>query len=476
MNTSAHTNTQRPIADQFSVATVAGLGATGFSVVRYLRARGLTVFVVDSRLNPPMADQLKDAYPEVKAHYGSLACDYLREAELVIASPGLSLKLPELLEAKRAGAHIIGDVELFLRENQAPVIAITGSNGKSTVTTLVGEMCKAGGYQPLVAGNIGKPVLDALTDNEAYNVAVLELSSFQLESTVMVGAQSATILNISSDHMDRYDSMGDYVLAKARVLRGAKRAVIPRHEEQLEQITRVAERLSFGLDEPITEQDYGVSRHKSGRWLVKGRTRLMLLADVPLIGMHNISNVLSALALVDFLAIPVETLIRAITDFQGLPHRMQTVSDRAGVKWVNDSKATNVGATTTALRSLEAQVYWLAGGDGKGADFDELKDVLPGPVLHAILFGQDAQSIEESISSCVKTTRVDSLQAAVELANELAMKGDIVLLSPACASFDMFKSFEDRGQQFAEIVNLLTATDDKTRIAKTDARSSGVIS
>jgi len=234
-------NPDQPLITQYSAATVVGLGATGYSVVRYLRARGLQVTVLDSRTSPPMASQLTESYPEVRVVFGRFETIDVDQARLIVASPGVALKEPILQSAKLEGAHIVGDVELFFEENKKPLIAITGSNGKSTVTTLVGKMVKAGGLTPLVAGNIGKPVLDALTDSEGYDIAVLELSSFQLETTSQVPAESAAILNVSADHMDRYDSMGDYVLAKARVLRGARRAVLPRHDEQLKQITNVAE-------------------------------------------------------------------------------------------------------------------------------------------------------------------------------------------------------------------------------------------
>ncbi len=459
MSTLTNTDKDHTWLAQFTAATVVGLGATGFSVVRYLCARGLSVSVVDTRNKPPMADDLVSSYPNVETLFGSLNVEQVKNAELLVVSPGLSLKEPALLEAKRNGALIVGDIELFLKENNAPVIAITGSNGKSTVTTLVGKMCESGDLKALVAGNIGTPALNALTDDLDYDIAVLELSSFQLETTTHVPATAATILNISADHMDRYDSMGDYVLAKARVLRGAERAILPRHEEHLEQITNINKCLRFGLDKPASEHDFGVVRKKSGRWLMKGDKRLMMLRDIPLVGLHNVANVLTAFALVDFLDIELERLVNVVVAFQGLPHRMQTVSVVNQVTWVNDSKATNIGATSTALQNLEGDVYWLAGGEGKGADFTELKTVLPGSVKLAILFGKDADAISTAVSEKVETVRVESLQAAVTLAHEKAEPGSVVLLSPACASFDMFKDFEDRGDQFRQAVSTLLAAN-----------------
>jgi len=305
---------------------------------------------------------------------------------------------------------------------------------------------------PLVAGNIGKPALDALTDNTGFDVAVLELSSFQLETTYQIVADSAAILNISADHMDRYDSMGDYVLAKARIIRGAKRAVLPRHDEWLSQITNVNEILGFELEEPSQDNDFGITRKSGKRWLVKGDKRLMLLSDIPLVGLHNVKNVLSAFALVDFLELPTDVLAKAVTSFHGLPHRMQTVAVKDGVSWVNDSKATNVGATATALQSLEQKVIWIAGGQGKGADFSELKSVVGSNIKQLLLIGEDAPGIEACLNGILPISFADDMHDAVSQASALAESGDIVLLSPACASFDMFRNFEARGDEFTRCV------------------------
>lgn len=443
------------IISRFTEATVVGLGVSGYSAARYLRSRGLTVHVVDTRPHPPLAESLLTEHPEVETFFGSLSVDAVKNAKLLIVSPGVSLGLPDISEAKKRGAEIVGDIELFLQENEKPLIAITGSNGKSTVTTLVGEMCRAGGMNPLVAGNIGEPVLNSLIEKLDYDVAVLELSSFQLETTSIVPAESATILNISADHMDRYASMGDYMLAKARIMRGAQRAVLSRHEPELEQITKAAELIYFGLDKPAADNVYGIEKRKSGRWLMKGDETLMRLRDVPLVGLHNTLNVLAAFALTDFLAIDNEKLVGAIKSFEGLPHRMQTVAIKDGVTYVNDSKATNIGAAATALKNLESPVYWIAGGEGKGADFTELRDELPATVQHALLIGRDAKEIEAAIETKVPTTIVASLDEAVYEACKLASSGSVVLLSPACASFDMFNGFAQRGEEFVKAVKAL---------------------
>lgn len=441
-------NSERTILQQYSTALVVGLGVTGYSVVRYLTARGIDVSVLDTRAMPPLAGQLTESYPNIKCYFGETQDHDLDATELVIASPGIGLREPVMRRLKKIGAYIVGDIELFVEENDKPLIAITGSNGKSTVTRLVGDMCDAASMQPLVAGNIGLPALDALTDEVVYDLAVLELSSFQLETITRLNAESAAILNISADHMDRYDSMGDYTLAKARILRGAHQLVLPRHDEGLKQITNNGELLSFDLDEPANESEFGVRRESNHRWLVKGAQRLLRLSDVPLIGLHNVKNVLAAFALVDFLKLPIEKLITAVTSFRGLPHRMQTVAVSNDVTWVNDSKATNIGATSTALRNLEKDIVWIAGGAGKGADFNELRDAISENVKSLILFGEDADRINESLVDLLPIIRVNNMAEAVEEAFKTAQENSIVLLSPACASLDMYKNFEHRGDDF----------------------------
>lgn len=440
---------------QYRAATVVGLGVTGYSAARYLQARGLDVTVVDSRESPPLAGEFMREFPDMKVQFGAFSEGQLNDADLIIASPGISLKTPVLRDAKRSGVHIVGDIELFLQENIKPVIAVTGSNGKSTVVTLVGEMCRAAELRTLVAGNIGLPALDALTDSVDYDVAVLELSSFQLETTSHVPAQASAILNISADHMDRYDSMGDYMLSKARILRGAKQAVLPRHDEWLNQITNANQVLSFELDKPVDDSDFGVLRKSGKRWLAKGNQKLMKLNDIPLTGRHNVKNVLSAFALVDSLNLPLKTVVSAVKKFKGLPHRMQTVAQHEGVLWVNDSKATNIGATETALSSIENDLVWIAGGQGKGADFNDLKAAIAPHIKHLVLIGEDAEDIELALNGLLPTSRAKGMQAAVDMSSTLAGNSGVVLLSPACASFDMFSGFEHRGNEFTKSVRAL---------------------
>ena len=443
-----NTQTQTTTAiSEHSAAMVLGLGVTGYSVVRYLLARGLSVSVMDSRAEPALAKRLAEEFPKVKCYYGGFDGVLLSAQSLIVLSPGIALNEPAVRQAKQAGAEIVGDIELFLQENQQPVIAITGSNGKSTVTSLVGAMCAESGMNPLIAGNIGLPVLDALTEGTQYNVAVLELSSFQLETTARVPAVAAGFLNISADHMDRYDSMGDYILAKARIFRGAELAIIPRHDLDIKQVAQTPSVLNFDLDEPSNDNEFGVMK---GGWLSKGRQRLMRREDVPLIGQHNIKNVLAAFALVDRLSLSLDSLVSAVKEFSGLAHRMQTVANANGVVWVNDSKATNIGATATALNSVDNDVIWIAGGQAKGADFSDLRDAINKNIKLLILFGEDAKKIESALAGVLEIKNVSDMRAAINVAGEVAEENNIVLFSPACASFDMYQNFEHRGDDFVK--------------------------
>jgi UDP-N-acetylmuramoylalanine--D-glutamate ligase len=412
---------------------------------------------MDTRPAPLLASELKRDFQDVRLVLGGFDTNALIESSLIIISPGISLATPEVREAKRAGAHIVGDIELFLEANSQPVIAITGSNGKSTVTSLVGEMCEAGGLKALVAGNIGLPVLDAITDNVDYQVAVLELSSFQLETTNTVSADAAAILNVSADHLDRYDSMGDYLLAKARIFRGTRQAVLPRHDAQLEQVTNASTKLSFALDEPANDSEFGVQRVSGTRWLHKGKQRLMKLRDVPLMGLHNIKNVLAAFALVDFLSLPVTSLVSAVESFHGLPHRMQTIANVNHITWVNDSKATNIGAASTALLNIESDIIWIAGGQGKGADFSELKEAITSQIKLLLVLGEDGAELHDALYGSLPIERVETMREAVFMASDYALNNSsrdtVVLLSPACASFDMYQNYEARGDDFSSLVS-----------------------
>lgn len=456
MNAAQLKESHKILLSEHQSAVVVGLGLTGFSCVRYLLAKGLRVSVTDSRKTTDYTEQLQAEYPDVDLYLGDLNQEILNTASLIVISPGVSLSHPSLIEAARYGATLVGDVELFIQQNTAPVIAITGSNGKSSVTTLVGEICQQAGLKTLVAGNIGVPVLDSLTENQAYDICVLELSSFQLETTVAVNAAAAIILNVSDDHMDRYESIGDYLLAKLRVFKGAERVIIYRHDELLKQVSLPKENLiTYGLDEPKNNNDFGVKKTANKEWLVKGEARLMKRQDIPLTGKHNVANVLAALALTEKFKLDQKKVLQAIKKFKGLPHRTELIRELKGITWINDSKATNVGATTAALQGIEEKVILIAGGQGKDADFSELADVMSERVKCVILFGEDAQKIYIAIKHNVKTYCVIDMSQAVNKAQKLAEKGDVVLLSPACASFDMYSGFDARGDDFRQQVEAL---------------------
>ena len=371
-------------------------------------------------------------------------------------SPGLSLKTPEIKAALTAGVPVVGDVSLFLEINQVPVVAITGSNAKSTVTSLLGAMAEKAGLSVAVAGNIGTPVLDLLADDRVYDLVVLELSSFQLETIEKVGAKVATVLNVSEDHMDRYDTYPQYHMAKQRVYFGAQSVVINRRDP----LTRppLADGVtgySFGLNQP-DRKGFGLINTLDGEALGYEFKALMPVADIKLPGRHNIENALSALALGHAAGLPFEPMLQTLREFSGLAHRCQWLAEKASVNYYNDSKGTNVGATLAALEGLEKEtgkIVLIAGGVGKGANFSPLKTAL-GKTRALVLIGADAQKIAD-VAVGAEVFFASDMNEAVVLASELAQPGDDVLLSPACASFDMFKGFEERGQVFTAAVKAL---------------------
>jgi UDP-N-acetylmuramoylalanine--D-glutamate ligase len=346
----------------------------------------------------------------------------------------------------------IGDIELFAREATAPVIAITGANGKSTVTALTGEMCRRAGLQTAVGGNIGVPALSLLGDREP-DVYVLELSSFQLETTHSLNARAATVLNISPDHMDRYGDIGEYAGAKARVFRGNGTMVLNADDSRVMRMRQSGRRtVSFGLGRPAEAQDYGLDEIRGETWLVHGTQPLMAAREVPLAGRHNLANVLAAMALAETAGVVPEDACAAVREFKGLPHRTELVAERNGVRWYDDSKGTNVGATVAALNGMTAPVILIAGGDGKGQDFSELKPACAQHARAVVLIGRDAPLIEAALGNAVTARRAKDMHEAVRFAAGLAQPGDVVLLSPACASFDMFRNYEHRAEVFRAAV------------------------
>lgn len=438
---------------------VVGLGKTGLSCVRFLRSLGYQVAVNDTRDNPPNLAELHAEFPEVVVSLGKLDEQLLLQAHEIISSPGISINEPELLSARlNAGIKIIGDIELFCRAVDKPIVAITGSNAKSTVTTLVGLMAQNAGINVAVGGNLGTPVLELL--QQSADLYVLELSSFQLETTHSLRAAAAVVLNISEDHMDRYANMQAYHQAKHRIYRHCHFYVTNRQDLLTTPLLPEAiPHTSFGLDKPDLNT-YGVIREQGISYLAKGQTKLLASHEMGIFGEHNIANALAAVALGEAVNIPMSAMLQTLKEFTGLKHRCQLVTKHQGVAWYNDSKGTNVGATLAAINGLGAaisgKVLLIAGGVGKGQDFSPLSSALAQYGKVVILLGEDATKIDAAVTAQVAKIHVQSLAAAVEQAAQLAQQGDAVLLSPACASFDMFKHYEDRGEQFVALVQSIT--------------------
>jgi len=454
-------------------ALVVGLGLTGLSCVRHLVARGYKVAGVDTRDAPPKLDELKRSYPQVELHSGGLPAALFDDPGLLVVSPGVSLKEKPIARAIERGVLPIGDIELFACEAKSPVLAITGANGKSTVTALTGALCASAGLKTLVGGNIGTPALDLLNE-PVPDVYVLELSSFQLETTWSLNARAATVLNITPDHMDRYETLDEYAAAKARVFRGNGTMVLNTDDARVRGMAASGRRVvHFGLGEPLANGDYGIRRHASddsrdggGRaasetaaeeWLARGSELLMPAREVPLPGRHNLANALAAMALAETVGVVAAAACTAIRQFRGLPHRTEIVGEKDGVRWINDSKGTNVGATVAALNGMTAPTVLIAGGDGKGQDFRELREAVSAHARAVVLIGRDAPLIEAALAGTVALQRAPTLPEAVRLARRLAQSGDVVLLSPACASFDMFRNYEHRGEVFRAAVRELLA-------------------
>jgi UDP-N-acetylmuramoylalanine--D-glutamate ligase len=428
---------------------VLGLGATGLSVVRYLQSQGIKPLVMDSRRNPPGVDVLAREFADVELIVGGFDCRYLVQAQQIIISPGIPIDTPEVRAALDMGIEVIGDVELFARaiaDRKPCVIGITGSNGKTTVTTLVFEMLLAAGLKVVVGGNIGVPVLDLLEEDADF--FVLELSSFQLETTSSLACISATCLNLSEDHMDRYSDLQTYRNAKIR-LYDQSRFIMYNRDDKLTYPNEPMNQNSFGLDVPEGDA-WGLGDGK----IFHGDSEIINLIDVALIGSHNHGNLLAAMSLVHACGVGKETMVKVAKAFTGLSHRCELVGVKQGVSYINDSKATNVGATVAALEGLSThlgEVYLIAGGDGKGADFRPLAPALDN-VVQLITLGRDGHKIAKLKLGAIE---VSTMAEAVAKAAEMAFSGDIVLLSPACASLDMYKNFMARGDDFRQLVEQL---------------------
>ena len=438
---------------------VVGLGMTGLSVARYLHRQGEPFRVVDTRAHPPQLAALQTSCPGVTVHCGPLSAASFASAGRIVLSPGVVPQEPALAQARARGVPVEGDIALFARAARAPIAAITGSNGKSTVTTLLGEMARAAGLRVGVGGNLGTPALDLLADD--IDLYVLELSSFQLETTEALNARVATVLNLSEDHIDRHGSLAAYAAVKARIFRAAPGRESPLRVLNAEDARVVAMAAS---GEParwfaLASEDpghYRVISRQGRRWLAAGNEPLLPVTELALVGEHHQANALAALAMADALALPRAAALQALRQFRGLPHRTQLIAEVGGVRFIDDSKGTNVGATVAALRGVPGPLVLIAGGQGKGQDFSALRPWVAGKVRAAVLIGQDAGALATALAGATAIVRAGDLEAAVRLAARHAHPGDAVLLSPACASLDMFRDYHHRGEVFAAAVRELT--------------------
>lgn len=431
---------------------VVGLGDTGLSCARLLHRQGIVFSVMDNRDLPPGLAQLRAEMPEVETFLGKFDVDVLLAAQRLLVSPGVSLEEPELLQAGAAGIEIAGDMDLFCELAEAPVVAITGSNAKSTVTDLLGVMAQASGRSVGVGGNLGIPALELL--NPETDLYVIEMSSFQLERAGALNIDLAVLLNLSDDHIDRHGNLENYRSAKQRVFYGASRAVINRDDDNSCPANGDIEVVSsFGLDAPEPGQ-FGLLEDNGELWLARGSECLIAVDELQLLGRHNYSNALACLALGTELGLNQTVMFQTLREYQGLPHRCELVADIDGVRYVNDSKATNTGAAIAALEGLgqSRNILLIAGGQGKGADFSILHKAVAEFCKAVFLLGEDAAVLESALDGAAPLHRVGTLSDAVSQVAAVAVSGDVVLLSPACASFDMFESFEHRGDCYRDAV------------------------
>ena len=451
---------------QGKTVLVLGLGESGLAMAQWLARQGARVRVADSRKEPPFAAELARSAPGAALQTGSFNDELIDGAELIGLSPGLSLNEPVVAEAARRGIPVVGEIELFAGALRAlgaraacQVLAITGTNGKTTTTALTGALCRAAGRVTAVAGNIGPAALSALMTcldaGKLPQVWVLELSSFQLETTVSLAADAAAVLNVSDDHLDRYAGLDDYAAAKARIFEGGGARVLNRQDARVMAMANaVSRRLTFGLDAPQGPDDFGLA----DGWLMQGGERLLRAEELSLAGLHNAANALAALALCRAVDLPLAPLLPALRDFKGLPHRVERIAEIDNVAWYDDSKGTNVGATVAALEGLGRKVVLIAGGDGKGQDFSPLAPALAAHGRALVLIGRDALKIEAAVGECgIPVVHAQDMDQAVRKAAVAARAGDAVLLSPACASFDMYRSYVHRAEVFAQAVRALAA-------------------
>jgi UDP-N-acetylmuramoylalanine--D-glutamate ligase len=433
---------------------VLGMGVTGAACARYLAARGEAPCFADSRAEPPGLAAIRETCPDAQAITGGFPVELPPGVNRLVVSPGVPLDLPILQAARAAGLPVASDIDLFVEEARAPLIAITGSNGKSTVTSMVGQILAVAGWRVGVGGNLGTPALDLLRpDVRAY---VLELSSFQLERSRPVPSAAAVILNISADHLDLHGDMAAYVAAKARIYMNTRLAVINRDAPELAALLPAGVPVvSFGLG-VADDNEFGLRAMPDGLWLTRGWDLIVPAAQLQVTGRHNLANALAALALCTGLGVRPEAAAEGLRAFRPLPHRMAIVATTDGVTWIDDSKATNVGAAVASIGSTDGPLVLIAGGDGKGADFDALAVALAGRTCSAVLLGRDREPVAAALAGTCEVIRVDSIDEAVLAAGQIARPGWTVLLAPACSSLDMFRDYAARGDAFREAVRRLT--------------------
>lgn len=440
------------VLDQNSAVLVVGLGKTGYSIARFLDRLGVRFAITDTRNTPPCLNAFRENFPDAGVFLGGFSKTAFEAATHLVVSPGIAIDHPLIQAQARRGIPVLGDVDLFAASTGAPILGITGANGKSTVTTLVGLMAEHDGRKVRVGGNLGTPMLDLL-DQEA-ELYVLELSSFQLETAHVLEPLASTVLNISPDHMDRYPDIAAYAGAKERIFKGRGLMVLNQDDPLVAEMVQEGRRVAwFSLEND--QADYAIRNIEGVDWLCAHQEPRVKIADIKLEGRHNLANCLAAMALGDEAGLAPDAMKDVMTSFRGLPHRSEWVADIEGVRYINDSKATNVGASMAALAGLERPAVLIAGGDGKGADFSVLKDVVQSKVKAMVLLGRDGPLIQEALKDLVPTRVVKTLQEAVPAAQSFASAGDVVILAPACASLDQFQDYQARGRAFVDAVGKL---------------------
>ena len=436
-------------------AVVVGMGRTGLSVARHLQRSGFRIAVTDSRAAPPELAGVQALGSSVVTRTGGFDVQLLERADIVVTSPGVPLDDPFFVQARARGLDIVGDIELFARAADAPVVGITGTNGKSTVTTLLGRMAERAGVRVRVGGNLGQPALDLLGRGPT-DLYVLELSSFQLDTTHSLRLKASVVLNVSPDHMDRYATLKAYAASKARIYANSETAVVNADEPEVVRMPRAGQRvISFSLQDPKADFSLLTPPSDAAPWLARRGDALLPLSALRISGRHNAANALATLALGDALRLPIAPMLDELREFTGLAHRSQWVADIGQVRYIDDSKGTNVGATLAAVGGLAGPLVVIAGGDGKGQDFSPLAAAFRGKVRTTVLLGRDAAPIETALAGICHTARVTSMEEAVRAAARFAQPGDTVLLSPACSSLDMFRDYAQRGEVFAAAVKEL---------------------